>query len=64
MSLYKSGDDKSSNSAKEIYSGALPTARDRHWLKEVGAEDMARYPTDWKMQRNMSVCLTLLAQGM
>ena len=63
MSLCESDNNKSSNSAKENYSGALPTARNRRWLKEVGTEDTARYPTDWKMQRNMSVCLTL-TQGM
>ena len=59
MSLCESDNNKSSISAKKIYSGALPTARDRRWLKEMGAEDIARYGLD-----NMSMCLTLLTQGM
>ena len=48
MSLCESDSNKSSISAKEIYSGALPTAKG----------------SGWKMQRNMPMCLTLLTQGM
>ena len=39
----ESDNHKSSINAKQTYSGALPTGRDRRWLKKVDAEAIATY---------------------
>ena len=41
--MRKSDMNNASIHAKVTCGGALPTARDRHWLKQVVAEDIARY---------------------